>query len=109
VSHDAPPKESLHGHWYRSVADDTDDAIVYRSAPGPRSRGPAEALQLKPDHSAVVSGPGRDDRLAQDVGEWTYDPQAKQLKVSLADGTQSEFKVLGVGDGKLTLAKPGIA
>jgi hypothetical protein len=106
MSHDTPSEELLHGCWYRSPRDDTPDAMVYRGAPGPRGRAPAESLQLNADNSAVVSGPSRDDRSAHDDGEWKYDPKAKQLTVTLADGTQSEFKVLGLADGKLTLSKP---
>jgi hypothetical protein len=106
MGHDAVSEKLLHGHWYRSASDDTDAGIVYKNKPGPRGRGPAESLQLNPDKSVVVSGPARDDRLAQDAGQWSYDPHAKQLTVSLADGTQSDFTVVGVSDGKLTLARP---
>ena len=106
MGHDAVSEKLLHGQWYRSAGDDTGAEIVYSNKPGPRGRGPAESLQLNADKSAVVSGPARDDRLAQDTGEWSYDPQAKQLTVSLADGTQTEFTVVDVSGGKLTLAKP---
>jgi hypothetical protein len=59
--------------WVHLFEEDTADGEVYAPEDGqiPLSRRPRERLELKPDGSATVFGPGADDRPAPRSARWT--------------------------------------
>ena len=59
--------------WVHLFEEDTPEGEVYapEDGPIPLSRRPRERLQLEPDGSATVSGPGPDDRPAPRSARWT--------------------------------------
>ena len=61
--------------WVHLFEQDSPEGEVYapEDGPIPLSRRPRERLELKPDGSAVVFGPGADDRPAPQPARWTED------------------------------------
>ena len=61
--------------WVHLFEQDSPEGEVYapEDGPIPLSRRPRERLELKPDGSAVVFGPGADDRPTPQPARWTED------------------------------------
>ena len=61
--------------WVHLFEQDSPQGEVYapEDGPIPLSRRPRERLELKPDGSAVVYGPGPDDRPAPRPARWAED------------------------------------
>ena len=59
--------------WVHLFEEDTASGEVYapESGPIPLARRPRERLELRPDGSAVVYGPGADDRPVPQPARWT--------------------------------------
>ena len=60
--------------WVHVFEEDGAEGEVYRAeddAEIPLSRRPRERLRFEPDGSAMISGPGPDDRNVQRTGTWT--------------------------------------
>jgi hypothetical protein len=61
--------------WVHLFEQDSPEGEVYapEDGPIPLSRRPRERLELKPDGTAVVFGPGPDDRPSPSPARWTED------------------------------------
>ena len=68
--------------WVHLFEQDSPEGEVYapEDGPIPLSRRPRERLELKPDGSAVVFGPGADDRPAPQPARWTEDERGLVLR-----------------------------
>ena len=68
--------------WVHRFEQDSPEGEVYapEDGPIPLSRRPRERLELKPDGSAVVFGPGADDRPTPQPARWTEDDRGLVLR-----------------------------
>jgi hypothetical protein len=69
--------------WVHLFEQDSPAGEVYapEDGPIPLSRRPRERLELRPDGSAVVFGPGPDDRPAPRPAQWSEDDRGVVVRL----------------------------
>jgi hypothetical protein len=74
--------------WVHLFEQDSPKGEVYapEDGPIPLSRRPRERIELKPDGSAVVFGPGADDRPAPRNARWTEDDSGVVVRLDAGGG-----------------------
>lgn len=99
-------RKALPQTWIHSHEEDTAEETVFRPAsyPLPPSRG-RKSFQLKPDGSAISSGPGPDDRSLKAQGKWHMHADKLVVETSSDGGRRSVMQVVLAAPDKLVVKK----
>ena len=105
---DKTAEQLLAQSWTHSHEEDTDSEMVFRPASFkfPPSRG-RSSFELKPDGSAIESGPGADDRTQSGKGKWHLDADNKLVLSQGSGGSHSSrvLKLASVNADRLVVKK----
>ena len=94
--------------WIHLYEEDRNDGEVYGLEGGevPLSRRPRERIELRSDGTAILSGPGADDRLTEYVGHWTPDGDSLIIRVgSRGQPTPITLRATRVGPDRLVVKR----
>jgi hypothetical protein len=91
--------------WVHLFEEDTAQGEVYapEDGPIPLSRRPRERLELKPDGSALVFGPGADDRPAPRPAHWTANDDGVVVQ---PDSGSAPLRIVERSSTRLVIQRP---